>query len=1571
MSDPTDRTTNWSSVKRELLARRLGPREPNDTSIRVIPRRSHDGPTVPLSFAQQRLWFLNQLYPESVSYNMATSVELEGCLKPEQLRDSFNEVVSRHEALRTTFSTSQAEPVQIIHEKMDILMPMVDLSCLGGDLVGSELERLTREEAQDRFDLVKGPLIRAKVLKIGEEKHVLLLSMHHIVSDGWSIGVLIKEVGEIYEAKSEGREWRLEKLEVQYADYAVWQREWLTGKVLEEQVEYWKGVLKGAPEVLELATDRGRPAAASYLGGMLEIKVRREVKEGLVELSRQHGATLYMTLMGAYKVLLYRYSGQQDIVVGTPIANRNRRELEGLIGFFVNTLVIRTKVEGEESFRGVIRREKEAALGAYEHQDMPFEKLVEEIRPERGLSHTPLCQVVLILDNTNRRELKLSRLKLNAKRVANGTSNFDLVMDLAETEQGLAGVMDYSTDLFDEATVKRMCDNFNVLLEGMSRDPGQRISQYSILTEAERSQLLVDWDNTRTDYKEGDCVHRLFECQVRERPHAPALSFCGEKLSYSQLNARSNQIAHGLRELGVAPSDPVAVLLSEGPRQIESMLGILKAGGVFVCLDPNYPGGRLAQILEDSKPPVLITEKTFLEGGSELAERLRRNSQFKLVLLDVRDGERGEACYTADYLDVFGVADPDPVVTAFAPAYIVYTSGSTGKPKGIRQSHNSFCQFLHWQGKTFDIRFGKRISQWASVSYDAAYCEIFGALCFGATLCLIPAEIKGDPKAIVEWARRERPSLLQVVPSFCRQILLSLDSEKRSDEDCFSDLEFMLLAGEALPVDLARAWLTRFPNLGRLYNLYGPTESVLATYYHVEGIGPSQRSIPIGRAIDGRQILILDQTGQLCPIGVKGEIFIRSPFLTMGYFGRPEETRRSFAQNPLHQDYPDRAYRVGDIGRYLADGNIEFNGRSDNQIKIRGMRVEIEEIESVLAQWDAISECAVAAHDHGGGDYRLAAYAVLKPARESEVDEPAHHSNHVSDCGNVYDEIYSLSDGYSTIDPAISLRAWSDSYDNRPLREDEILESVNRTAERILSLRPRRVLEIGCGTGLLLFRIAPLCTSYCGTDLSGVAIERIQRQGEVGNGRLANVALLRRDALDFAGFEPGSFDAVILSLVVQHFPGMDYLMEVLRGAINVVEPGGFIFFGGLRNLSLLEAFHASVQLFRADDLLPIDQFERKIKQQACLDKDLLVDPEFFQALELSDPKIAGVQIELKRGSHHNEIARFQYDATIFIGPDAIPKAQCSSVDWDKSGLTVSSVRDLLLSSGQEIMRLTGVPNARLAREISVARILSDSRGAETVRDLRDELLSREGSGVDPEEFWRIGDELDCQVVVSWSGSRTNGTYDVMFTQRRAGNERSGRVRHLVAPMVQQVKAWHEYGNNPHQVRCAADLVLRLREHLRKYLPEHMVPSSFTFLGNLPRTPNGKIDRKALPRPSSQRQRPKIGYVEPRTALEGDIARVWQDLLHLDQVGVEDNFFDLGGHSILAMQVVNKLREQHSIDLPVKAFFQFPTIARMAGSLESQRSARQAEANRVMEIIDRIKTLSSQEAKALLETYTKD
>ncbi|HEY2953461.1 MAG TPA: amino acid adenylation domain-containing protein, partial [Verrucomicrobiae bacterium] len=932
------------------------PQQKSVRPLRPVPREGE----LPLSFAQQRLWFLEQLEPGCCAYNIPDAVRLSGWLDVAALEQSVSEIVRRHESLRTTFLCREGRPVQVIAPPRPVHLPMVELRQVPGRAQEIEVQRLVAHEARTPFGLARGPLLRATLLRLADDEHVLLLTMHHIVSDGWSMGVLFQELALLYKAFVQGKLPTLAELPVQYADYAVWQRDWLRGEVLERQLCYWRKKLTGAPAVLELPTDRPRPAIQSFRGATLPWRLPKKLSDSIKALARQEDATLFMALLAAFQTLLHRYTSQEDILIGSPIAGRNRAETEGLIGFFVNTLVLRGDLSGEPGFRELLRRARAVALEAYAHQDLPFEKLVEELQPERTLSHNPLFQVAFVLQNAPLESFDLPGLKLEPLPVDSGSVQFELTLSMEETEQGLKGLLEYNTDLFDAATMTRLLEHFQSLLEGIVAAPDQPISTLPLLGQSERRRLLTEWNDTRVDYPRDRCIHELFEAEAERRPEAVAVVFEGKQLTYGELNRRANQLAHYLRKLGLRPELMAGICVERSLEMIVGLLGILKAGGAYVPLDPNYPKERLAFMLEDTRVPVLLTQQRLLDALPK--------PPAKVICLDRDWGVIAKE----------SGANVPSGATAESLAYVIYTSGSTGRPNGVMTPHRGVVRLV--KGANY-AEFGPTevFLQFATLSFDASTFEIWGALLNGARLAVFPAR----PPTLEELGRTLQRH--QVTTLWLTAGLFHLMVDERPQD--LKHVRQLLAGGDVLSVPHVKKLLQAQPQC-RLINGYGPTESTTFTCCHtVRADDPSRASIPIGRPIANTHVHILDRHLQPAPAGVPGELYIGGDGLASGYLDRPELTARKFVPDPFTATPGARLYKSGDLARYLPDGTIEFLGRIDQQVKIRGYRVELEEIEGALARHPAVTQAAVLACSNRRGEKSLIAYVVLRRRSAVSMEE--------------------------------------------------------------------------------------------------------------------------------------------------------------------------------------------------------------------------------------------------------------------------------------------------------------------------------------------------------------------------------------------------------------------------------------------------------------------------------------------------------------------------------------------------------------------------------------------------------
>ncbi len=944
----------FESPKLEILASRIQAAK-HGSDIPPITRVSREKP-VPASFAQQRIWFLDQLEPGNPAYNIPWTLKISGSVNADAIESSLNIIAQRHEGLRTAFSTTVDQPLQIIHDTVRVRLQRIDVSHLPEIERDAEAMRLIGEDANRPFDLTQAPLMRAILVRVSNDQHYLLLNVHHIVSDRWSMGVLSQELANLYETTIEGKPPELPALPLQYADYSEWQRGWLQGAVLEKQLAYWKDKLKDIPPVLELPTDRPRQATENFRGEVTYLTLPFVLTDQLTQLGRKHGATLFMTLLAAFQALLSRHSGQDDIVVGTAIANRTHPDLEKVIGFFLNTLPLRTRLSGDPSFTELIARAKETALGAYAHQDMPFEKLVEELKPERSLGHSPLVQAFFVLQNAPMEALQLKGLHLKAVPSGFKTVKGDMYLSMHEGPEGLESRLEYSVDLFDQATTERLLEHFQVLLEAVVANPELKVSQIPLLTERERREVVIEFNANSSEFSRHLCMHQFFEQQVERTPDATACVFEKHQLTYRELNRRANQVAHYLQKRGAHPEMLVGICAERSFDMLVGILGILKAGSAYVPLDPAYPKDRLRYILEDSKASLVLAQKALIADlPASHAQFISLDSDWPQIAME-----------PAENLPVQAQADN--------LAYVLFTSGSTGRPKGVALEHRSAAAFIQWAQTVFPPQELAGTLFATSMCFDLSVFELFVPLSVGGKVI-----IAQDALHLPTLPAKDQVTLINTVPSAIAELVRSGGVP--------DSVKVINLAGEALPAALVEQ-IYSSTAVEKVYNLYGPTED---TTYSTYMLVPRGSAVTIGKPLTDTQAYILDAHKNPVPIGVPGELHLAGRGLARGYYGRPDLTAERFVPNPFSSAKSARMYRTGDLCRWLPNGEIDYLGRLDHQVKVRGFRIELGEIENALAHHPAIHQSVVVAREDTPGDKRLVAYLALKPGSQLPVAEARLH----------------------------------------------------------------------------------------------------------------------------------------------------------------------------------------------------------------------------------------------------------------------------------------------------------------------------------------------------------------------------------------------------------------------------------------------------------------------------------------------------------------------------------------------------------------------------------------------------
>ncbi|QDX94098.1 amino acid adenylation domain-containing protein [Brevibacillus laterosporus] len=952
MKSLMERINSLSAKQRALLEKQLKKQNVDINKIGMnkegIKRRGHANPS-PLSYDQERLWFFNRMHPESHTYNVYGAARLTGTVHHWALEKSINEIVKRHEAWRTVFDSVDGQARQIILPELQVNVPEVDLCLVPEEIRDEEAQRQMKEEVQRLFDLKKGPLIRFKLFYLSDSESMLVMTVHHIVIDRITFSIFFKELSLHYQAVLTGIPIQLPELPIQYADYAEWQRDYLEGETKENLLSFWKGQLADCDYVLDISTDFPRPPAITYRGARCFIHTPLEVLNGLKTIGQKENASAFMIILAAFKLLLYRYTGQSDILVGTPLANRSRAEMETVMGYFLTMGTLRTRISGDMTFIQLLHSVRETALAVYKHQDMPIGLLIDELNVPMDISRNPLVQAIFVYVDVPEEKLQLPDLTVEFEMIDGETAKYDITVGFSETEKGLEGFFEYSPDLFRQDTIERMREHWQRLLRAILENPHSSINDLAMLTEAEKQQLLIDWNRTWHPFSDDACIHQLYEAQVEKAPDQIALRYGDQTITYQELNKRANQVARLLKKRGVERESLVGLYMERSIEMIVGLLGILKAGGAYIPIDPIYPIERIRHILQDSGLQIVLT--------SQHLKELMSNEGRECICLDSEQ----EAISCEDNRNL-------PIqASAHNLAYVIYTSGSTGNPKGVMIEHRGLCNITEDTINTFHITSASKLIQFFSISFDASAHEIFSSLCAGASLCLTSPDVRAGGANLLAFLHENQITTMFITPS----VLATL-----SPDDLPDSLQTVLSAGELCTVDMAE-WSNGSRNL---YNGYGQTETSIITTAHLctKASLPSQ----VGRPFANMQVYILDDSLNPVPIGVKGEIYVGGIGVARGYMNQPELTSTKFVPHPFTTDQSARLYRTGDLGRFLVDGTIEYLGRLDNQIKIRGYRIELDEIGNVLVQHPSVDQAVVSVHNDKSNNDRLVSYIVLEEGQD-------------------------------------------------------------------------------------------------------------------------------------------------------------------------------------------------------------------------------------------------------------------------------------------------------------------------------------------------------------------------------------------------------------------------------------------------------------------------------------------------------------------------------------------------------------------------------------------------------------
>ncbi len=1444
--------------------------------------------SAPLTEAQKEVWLASQLNREaSCSFVESCALRLDGELDELALCRAIREIVQRHEALRSVFGP--AGDRQTFASALPLEIARTDYSGLENAERNRRLEALLAGQGLRHFDLEQGPLVSWEIVRLRPREHVLVFTVHHIACDGWSYDVVLHELSQLYSAYATGGAAALPK-PTSFSEFVAWEKEQRESPAGRASEQWWVEQLTPLPEPLELPGDRPRPAERSFGGARQARPLPPGLGQALRAVGARHGATLHSVLLAAFGALLHRLSSRTDLVIGVPVAGQNWMDRECLVGHCANLLPLRLDVEPDRSFAELLQRVKAGVLDAFDRQGTTFGTLVERLNPPRDPSRPPLAAVMFNVDPPLARTRFAGlehAITLNPRR----GYQFDLGINVVEAGGTLVVECDYSTDLFAADTIERWLGHYETLLAAAAGVPATPVRQLPLLEPAAQAQLMARWNGPAFARPIAATFLEAFAEQTHRRPDAAAVTCRGITLSYRELDQRSSQLAHHLVTLGVRPGTLAGVCIERSIEMVVAVLGILKAGGAYVPVDPGFPRERIALMLADADAPVLLTQAALLPGLPP--------GNATVFCLD-RDWDRAARMPRTPPAVFPGVDDL---------AYVIYTSGSTGRPKGVEISHGALVNFLESMRDEPGLAAEDVLLAVTTLSFDIAGLELFLPLITGAQIVLAPREAVLDPHRLKQLMAESGATVMQATPATWRML---------ADSDWIGNPHLKALCGgEALPPDLAARLLGR---CAEVWNLYGPTETTIwSTLQRVQPDVP----VSLGRPIANTRLYVVDAQLGLRPPGIPGELLIGGAGLARGYRGQPELTRGKFIPDPFRSD--GRVYRTGDLVRWTAGGELEFLGRMDHQVKIRGHRIELGDVESSLLSHPKVREAVVVAAPDPAGGQRLVAYVAPHGAEPSSVNR----------WGEVWDSLFrkALQEGLGqsatlgNIDSIIF--GWTAGPQDQAEVSRQVEEWIATTVARITGLRPSRVLELGCGTGQLLLRLAPQCQEYWGTDIAATAIKALQQQLAGSDGRFSHVTLQRRAADEFDGIPTGHFDTVVINSVSQYFPHVEHLARVVEGAIQAVQPGGRVFVGDVQSFALMECYRTAAELERLPPETPVDVLRSAVQRRIAAEDELMVDPDFFHRLRERLPQLAHVEIQLRRGVAINETTQFHYDAVLHLAPVATPVPVEVWHDWDDTPHDPAGLATWLRNLTLDAVGIRGVPNRRLQQAVAALELVRHAGPGTRVGEIRQDA-AQASQGIDPEAIWQAGEAAGFETRVCWADRGTAGKLEVSFVRRR-GDERplvalAGDSSHGIP--------WSQLANVPAR-GAPAEFTGELRQALKEHLPDYMVPSAFVVLPSLPRTPNDKIDRRALPPAPATLASNSTAHEPPATEREQKLATLWSELLGVPDVGVTDNFFDLGGHSLLAVNLFARIEREFGVRLPLATLYRAQTIREVAASIPTQ------------------------------------
>ncbi|GAA2709872.1 non-ribosomal peptide synthetase [Micromonospora olivasterospora] len=1494
----------------------------------------------PMTPTQQGIMFQSDFGGRPGLFHVQVEYRIEQELDVEAFRRSWLHVMERHTALRTGFRDLQSTtPLQEVHQRLDVPFAVEDWRGLSAEEQRSRLQSYKQRDLARGFSLAEPPLWRLHVARLDEACYQVVWSLHYIVLDGWSQTIILREVESYYGHLTADRPLELHPA-TPYQEYV----RWLGRQDIDQAERYWtaelESVAPAAPLPMERKAAAGEePNAAAAPADYDQTRLLLDEGETarLSAVGEQHGLSLETMIQGCWALLVSRYTGAPEVVVGATVSGRSGDlpGVEQVVGLLINTLPLRIQVPQTMPWAEWMHRVRRQYAQIQRHEHSPM--LLVQQWSEIG-SGNALFESVVSVEHGVQPEPG-QRLPITGRREETRVP-YPLNVVVTPGER-LAITIHFDTRRFDRRTVEGMLGHLRQICSDLVRLPHARLAEISVLTAAEHSRLVYEWNDTEKPYARDLCMHQLFERQVRRSPDAPALFFQDRSWTYAEVNRQANQISHYLKGLGVGPGVHVAILMERAAEMIPALLGILKAGGIYVPLQTGAPVKRWHGILDSLGITCILTQRA-LVPSLLTADPLPELAH--IVCVDDAD-EDSEPLQPQPYrlhapADIARMPQDDLPLqgTSQDLAYIIFTSGSTGTPKGVMVEHRAAINLIEWVNDTFSVGPDDRLLFITSLSFDLSVYDIFGILAAGGSIRLAAKEDIQEPTRLLDILATEPITFWDSAPAALMQLVPFLPgSDNAAGQVVSTSLRLIFMSGDWIPVNSPDIMKAAFPNV-QVIGLGGATEAtVWSNFFPVHQVDPAWTSIPYGKPIQNACYYILNENLQPCPVDVPGDLYIGGDCLSLGYAEDPQLTASKYIASPFSAQPGARIYKTGDMARWRADGNLEFLGRTDSQVKIRGYRIELGEIDTVLSRHPVVKTAATLVRTDQPGGASLVSFVVLDPLHaQSAVEgkEAGLLDDRLQHWQQVYDAFDELE--VAPTEDGADYSGWNSSYTGQAIPLEEMEAWRQDTLALVRAYRPQSLLEIGCGTGLLLFPLAPDCARYYGTDFSRAVLESVRRRLDGMPQLRDSVTLLQRQADDLADLHTEAVDTVLINSVIQYFPDIHYLVRVLNGALERVDPGGRIIVGDVRSLPLLEAFAAAVELSRASEATSRQELWQRVQQRVQQEKELTLDPSFFRDWAASTGRISRVEIRLKRGRHRNELTQFRYQVVLHVGKpvpaDRAPEPPgAPEQDWSAAGLTLAGLRELLERDRPDRLRLRDVPNARVVAATQTLRWLKGESSLESVEAWRAQAPA--AGGVDPEDVWELAEQLGYDATINWGRHGVDGGYTVLLRRADAECVEMDDDERIDPTTGDDEPDWQRYANHPLRAEIEDLLIPQIKAYLQERLPDYMVPADLVVLENLPITSSGKLDRRALPLNQPAPTGGSGAYVPARTTTEGLLVSIYEQVLSRSPIGIHDDFFELGGHSLLAVQLAARIRRVFSVDLPVRTFFDLPTIARIAPELQ--------------------------------------